>query len=389
MSFSVVLDVAIGLALVYLLLSLVCSALSEMIELCRKRRAGELEAGIRELLGDEKAKEFYEHPLVFGLFQGNYVAGQWRNLPSYIPARTFALALMDLLQKGDSTTPSGAAFATAAPAPNSALDVSPAAPDIADVLQPLRDKVATLPDGSKRLKQALLPLIDAAGSDIAKVRENIEGWFDSAMDRASGRYKRGTQTMVFWIGVGLTLFMNVNTLGLAKHLMNDKTAREMLVAKAPEILERSKARLPNSPEGGKPNPAPSADANTSLTPISVRPVSTAQPAAGEIPNPAGTATTSGGADANQAEKELKEAIKDLTDLDLPLGWTGDWTAWKKLKTFDQKFLYFFFFMLPGWVITALAISFGAPFWFDVLNKFMIVRSTVKPKEKSPEEPPIG
>jgi hypothetical protein len=28
---------------------------------------------------------------------------------------------------------------------------------------------------------------------------------------------------------------------------------------------------------------------------------------------------------------------------------------------------------------------GAPFWFDLLNKIMVVRSTVKPKEKSPEE----
>jgi hypothetical protein len=28
---------------------------------------------------------------------------------------------------------------------------------------------------------------------------------------------------------------------------------------------------------------------------------------------------------------------------------------------------------------------GAPFWFDVLNKFMVIRSTVKPYEKSPPE----
>jgi hypothetical protein len=39
----------------------------------------------------------------------------------------------------------------------------------------------------------------------------------------------------------------------------------------------------------------------------------------------------------------------------------------------------------GWLVTALAIMLGAPFWFDVLNKFVVVRSTVKPHEKSPEE----
>jgi hypothetical protein len=39
----------------------------------------------------------------------------------------------------------------------------------------------------------------------------------------------------------------------------------------------------------------------------------------------------------------------------------------------------------GWLITALAVMLGAPFWFDVLNKFMVIRSTVKPYEKSPPE----
>lgn len=39
----------------------------------------------------------------------------------------------------------------------------------------------------------------------------------------------------------------------------------------------------------------------------------------------------------------------------------------------------------GWLITAVAISLGAPFWFDMLNKIMVVRSTVKPREKSKEE----
>ncbi len=39
----------------------------------------------------------------------------------------------------------------------------------------------------------------------------------------------------------------------------------------------------------------------------------------------------------------------------------------------------------GWLITALAATMGAPVWFDLLNKVMVIRSTVKPREKSPEE----
>jgi hypothetical protein len=41
----------------------------------------------------------------------------------------------------------------------------------------------------------------------------------------------------------------------------------------------------------------------------------------------------------------------------------------------------------GWLLTAFAVCLGAPFWFDVLNKFIVVRSTVKPREKSGTEGP--
>jgi hypothetical protein len=40
-------------------------------------------------------------------------------------------------------------------------------------------------------------------------------------------------------------------------------------------------------------------------------------------------------------------------------------------------------LIGGWVMTAFAVTLGAPFWFDVLSKLMIVRSTIKPKDGSP------
>ena len=41
--------------------------------------------------------------------------------------------------------------------------------------------------------------------------------------------------------------------------------------------------------------------------------------------------------------------------------------------------------LVGWLLTAFAATLGAPFWFDILNKVMVIRATVKPREKSGEE----
>ena len=62
-------------------------------------------------------------------------------------------------------------------------------------------------------------------------------------------------------------------------------------------------------------------------------------------------------------------------MQLPLGWTEaiPYEQW------PQRLL--------GWLITALAVSLGAPFWFDMLGKFMTVRASFKPKPPPLAVPP--
>jgi hypothetical protein len=80
--------------------------------------------------------------------------------------------------------------------------------------------------------------------------------------------------------------------------------------------------------------------------------------------------------------------QELSRLDLPIGWDNaefsapwspgrQWTQYPWWENILEPLL--------GWTMTALAISLGAPFWFDLLNKIMVIRSTVKPHEKSGEE----
>ena len=68
-------------------------------------------------------------------------------------------------------------------------------------------------------------------------------------------------------------------------------------------------------------------------------------------------------------------LVSLNDLNLPIGWKGGTDSWFTVlaKTVPVSIL--------GWLLTAFAISFGAPFWFDLLNKLMVLRSTVKPQDK--------
>jgi len=76
---------------------------------------------------------------------------------------------------------------------------------------------------------------------------------------------------------------------------------------------------------------------------------------------------------------LQSDVDNLKNYGLSTGWTGA----SKSRLWEIRFLAT---SLLGWLITACAMSLGAPFWFDLLNKFIVIRSTVKPNEKSGEEP---
>ncbi len=60
-----------------------------------------------------------------------------------------------------------------------------------------------------------------------------------------------------------------------------------------------------------------------------------------------------------------DALQKFQDLGLPFGWDTE-----AIKYFTHCHWYF---ALAGWIITALATLFGAPFWFDTLQKFVQLR----------------
>src|ERR1044071_3229730 len=111
------LEVVIGVIFLFLLVSLACSAVREGIEAWTKTRAAYLEYGLRELLHDRAgsglAAQLFNHPLIYSLYAEEYAPGRsdrrpgllakGRNLPSYIPSKSFALALLDLAARGPKT----------------------------------------------------------------------------------------------------------------------------------------------------------------------------------------------------------------------------------------------------------------------------------------------
>lgn len=325
---SAILDVTIGLLFLYLLLSLLCSAVGELIEAWLKRRATDLERGLRELLADPDGtalvKKLYDHPLIYGLYRGNYepaarrAARRWFRpvLPSYIPSRTFALALLDVVSPAVPASGGG----------------SPAEPR-----KTLREAVGAIENAS--VKRALTALIDAAGDDVTKTRENIERWYDQTMDRVAGWYKRRTQLLLLGLGFVVAVVINADTIALGKSLAYDEALRTALITLTEDYLQPPQALNCDEP------------ANASQ--------------------------------CGQQERQLGEDIGRLQQLGLPLGWDLN-----DQRAFPGDELDAWALKVAGWLLTAVAVSLGAPFWFDLLNKIMIVRSTVKPHEKSPEEPSI-
>jgi hypothetical protein len=341
---SDILEVAIGIIFIYILVSIICSAVREGVETWLKTRSAYLEHGIRELLRDSTgtglAQSVYRHPLISGLYLADYgddpparprgryawLLAKGRGLPSYIPSKNFAVALMDLAARGPRTD----AFTSSGNSTPITLDS-------------LRENVANL--GNAEVQRALLTAIDTAQGDLQKVQKNLEQWYDSGMDRVSGWYKRSTQWVVLWIGFAVAVAFNVNTISIADWLYNNDAQRQVLVARA-EAAARDSVFA--SQVAGRDSALPSAD--------------------------------------------YRRARAALDSLGVPVGWKNmevsvalvGWPLPNPVRFLKQLWLYAVSPIL-GWLITGVAATLGAPFWFDILNKVMVIRSTVKPREKSPEE----
>jgi len=509
---STMLEVAIGMVFVYLLMSLLCSALNELINSLFKLRAKDLEKGIKRLLDGKAEREglgrklsdffsgfgspraaadageevregagklstlFFDHPLIRPFYEDRK--------PSYIPARTFSLALWNMAT--EAAKKARGAFITSPPG----VVMSP--PDASDDvvagvtrnLKELRDTIATLPDNElpKSLKQSLVTLIDEADNDFDRARANVEKWYDDSMDRVSGTFRRRAQYILIGLGFTIALVMNVDSFNIFKALWNsgdlrksvadvaETYAKSQLPTPTPTPNKASGATTPsgdannnsnkgsntntgagattnatsnsnkntnansNKNTGANTNTNTNANTNTSTNTNTNTNTNTSTNTNMNTNTGAGT-TPTGEGDSSDEKAKFDAAVKrignlqmELNGLGLPIGWdcsrvpvasgdnsktgtntnTNDNTnasksasvsptpaprpvrQWKCSNISDNprgmpQGLLPWLLKLAGIFLTAMAVSQGAPFWFDMLNKLIVIRSTVKPREKSHPE----
>ena len=296
---STMLEIAIGIIFVYLLMSLLCSALAEFFESLTKYRARDLEKGIRQLLGDPELTEaFFKHPMVKPLFEGRK--------PSYVPARTFSLALWNMATAAAEGTPATVAGVT-------------------KDIRLLRSTITTLPPDvlPENLRGSLVALIDEADGNFDKARANVEHWYDDAMDRVAGKFKRRTHWILIGIGVVLSVFINADSINIVKALSHNSELRASVVAAAENY---AKAPLP----GTTPTPAPTATPTPAQTPsvttpgAATTPATTASPATSSATTPASVPATSPTPTIEEQFAVASERINNirgkLNELGLPIGW---------------------------------------------------------------------
>lgn len=221
---------------------------------------------------------------------------------------------------------------------------------VAQVVESLvlsKSVMATIPAGvnalpgtaqNNRIKGILETLVVKAGNDAAGFRDAVAKQFDAVMDRASGWYKRRTQLITFIVAALLVGCGNIDSLSLATLLATNSDVREKMVDIARQSVDEAKDK------------DQCADKDT-----------------------AGSCAKSKTADIGNAEKQYNRAVSTTQSAGIVLGWQNpphEWKAW--------------LVKIAGLLVTTFAVSLGAPFWFDILQRVMQVRST-GPKPADPNK----
>ena len=307
MDFTALLDVVIGLSLVYLGAALFVTIVNEYVAQLLKLRAKQVAKDLRTLIDDHNVKNALKANPALAPFFDKFGS-------SYVDAKVLAHQLVGGLRTTATTVAS---------------------------MNDLVASIAALPDS--KLKKQLLALSQTAHDNVDRFIASVGTWADQSLTMMGEVYKKKVQQISFGIGLFIAVAFNLDTLGVANHLYRDKAAREAIALVASDFVQKtSKETL---------------DRCTKLKP-------------GELRQDAGCAPVASLVEGVQRRNE--------TLGQLPLGWPP-------AKVSDHLPLWL---TLPvGWLLTALAISLGAAFWFDLLNKVVNVRHGMR--RPSPEDTGAG
>jgi len=340
------LNLIIGMVFIYLLMSMINQSVYELIiGLPFVRYRGKMMGTwLKTVLGTTFTYKNTQTSLGSMLMDHASISGLSGKgeCPSYIAPSEFARALIEKINAGDK-----------------AIHQFP------QNLEELEENFKATDMLPYELKYTFVSMIveakNTAVKDISQMdcfRQKIETWFNNSMDRLSGYFKRKAQFWCYIIGAVLVLLFNVDSITTAKFLYKNPNAAAIIANQATtSIADSAFIQQYISVKGWQQNPSANAVTDSSSA-IKAQQIL---------------------ADMQARSKVMNDNINTLNTL-IPLGWSSEELS--KL-TYGDKWYLVFLKKLVGLFLTILAVGMGAPFWFELLNKFINLRGTgPKPQTKA-------
>jgi len=329
-----ILAIGIGLVLIYLIFAIVVSGVQEWWAQIRGQRGQYLRIGMQRLIDDESLfVRVLQHPLVGGLYRERAAKGK---PPSYIDPANFALAFANVVLRR--TRNAGAA------------------PDLPLTFDSLRAAVLVLAEQRLPVANVLLPMLDRAKGDLPVVLDAIAAWFSGGMDRVSGWYKAYAQKRLFVIGLIVACLANVDTIAIYQAFNHSPELAAQMATQAEAVVRTQRVggvdlsvlqQRDLTPDESQAVLKAALDAPIARLPIGYA-------CLGAVAN----APLQGGIDASGAmQSPLARCRAEIEER---------FTAWSVSDWLVH---------LLGWVLTALAGTLGAPYWFAALARIVNIRGS--------------
>ena len=370
----------LAMMLIYALLSILVSILLEWWNQFKNTRAKHLKNSITTMIdGLEKsnlAEKFYENYMVEGQTKGDK-----KKPVNNISDDLFVEAFTDVLAnlKAD---------ATGETLKDGAKPLPP--------LEAIKAGIDTIEDNLP-LKKMLLSFYMKADGEYHKFTHQVKDWYNEFMDRVSVWYKRAQRWKLFIAGLIVSVSINVDSLFLFNVINKNDTLRNELVNVA-ESVSNQYVQLDSVQ---KENP-------TQLLNAMQKGINQIIDSTKSVEQVADTAKLNsyvkkleilaGKMDAIEQKKydQTKDALTLVSDLSIPVGWKADraplsWFHYKEdvsLKNKNSALQQYIdarnrpgfwnvVLYLIGIGISALSLSFGAPFWFQILSRLINIRKLGK------------
>ncbi len=383
-----IIELVISLVLIYAFLSTLVSILTEWWNHYRKSRAKMLHKSIRDLLYDPLNKDYgsllYNHYMISGLNNSEF-----NRPPQYISDNLFSETLIDVIAQ---QARHSLKIELLPVTDLEEMKVSEAQPDLA-VSKELMDRFEGGLEmmNASPLRDTLFSIYDKSNKNYPTLKALLSTWYNDYMDRVSGWYKTKQRFNFLFFGFAVAIFLNVDSMHLIKMLSLDKdlTKNLMVIAeKSVDEIEKERALAVEE----------TLDYVRTLYPDSLKKPEQIALFLGPDSTYYNKLLEQIDSTNKQYINRIDSSLAIISSLNIPIGWKKDsapysWIYNREAKTKVEKpkitdyiearnscsWPNFFRYVL-GIFISGLSLSFGAPFWFDILVKFVnIRRAGVKPK----------